>query len=69
MGVATSTEGTTYSKALSAWDEWNPEWLINKLNTWKPEDVVASFTCDEVMRAFMEGYLQGVTRKIGGDND
>ena len=64
MTVANAVRDTMYTRALDAWHEWNPEWVLDRVSNGG-----ALFPIDEVMRAFMEGYLQGVERKITGGND
>ncbi len=69
MSVATATEeDTVYGQALVAWKNWNPEWLIDKVNAEGGDSSKVKFTIDEVRRAFMEGYLQGVAKKLTGEN-
>jgi hypothetical protein len=61
MSVATANTPTIYRDALIAWNEWNPEWATEWLD--------AKYTADELMRAFMEAYIQGVTNKLTGENN
>ncbi len=67
MGVASATEGTMYRHALEAWHEWNPEWVVDRVNGRLGSS--RSFEIDQLMRAFMEAYLQGVERKLSGGSD
>jgi hypothetical protein len=70
MSVATANTPTVYRQALIAWRGWNPEWLLDKVNAEGGDSSKAKFTIDEVMRAFMEAYILGVTKKItGGDHE
>ncbi len=68
MSVATSTEeATVHGKALAAWKDWNPEWLLDRVNAKGGDSSKVGFTIDDLMRCFMEAYLQGVAKKLTGD--
>ena len=65
MGVATSEVGrdTTYGQAFDAWDEWNPEWVLDKVKANE------GFEAHDMLRCFMEAYLQGYAMRVTGGND
>jgi hypothetical protein len=60
MGMVTTNAPTMYGQAFMAYKSWNPQWVLGRVQS------DSLFTIDEMMRCFMEAYLQGVEKKLGG---
>ena len=61
MLTAVATSDTIYREAYKAWEEFNPEWVFR--DSYKDKE---RYTVDEMQRAFIEAWLQGFEKRLGG---
>lgn len=59
-------EGSFNDSAWEAWHQYNPEWLIDRVND-KNAKIRGVFVLEEVSEAFREGFKRAMQYRITGE--